>query len=69
MAEPSPALWAYALAFAMFRNAAIRQGVYKRALGGNASSDAALGHGIRASEIAALGWRIASGEHDAVLQA
>ena len=34
-----PAQWRFALAFAMFRNAAIRQGVFKRALDGNASSD------------------------------
>ncbi|SFR90783.1 phosphotransferase family protein [Sphingomonas jatrophae] len=67
IAPPSPALWAYALAFAMFRNAAIRQGVFRRALDGNASSGAAALHGARAAEIAALGWRIAAGEQDAVL--
>jgi aminoglycoside phosphotransferase (APT) family kinase protein len=64
---PSPAAWAYALAFAMFRNAAIRQGVLRRALDGTASNVAAARHGARAAEIAALGWRIASGEHDAVV--
>ncbi|MET0268944.1 MAG: phosphotransferase family protein [Sphingomonas sp.] len=67
MAPPSPAAWAYALAFALFRNAGIRQGVYRRALDGNASSDEAALHGARAAEIAALGWRIAGGEHDATL--
>lgn len=62
-----PAHWRYALAFAMFRNAGIRQGVYKRALEGNASSEAAALHGARAAEIAGLGWRIARGEDDARL--
>ncbi len=65
--EIDPANWRYALAFAMFRNAAIRQGVYRRALDGNASSDAAALHGARAGEIAGLAWRIASGEGDARL--
>ena len=63
----APALWRFALAFAMFRNAGIRQGVYKRALEGNASSEAAALHGARAGEIASLGWRIASGEDKARL--
>ncbi len=59
-----PAQWRFALAFAMFRNAAIRQGVFKRALDGNASSEAAARHGARAGAIAELGWRIARGEDD-----
>ncbi len=63
----NPAHWRYALAFAMFRNAGIRQGVYRRALEGNASSDAAAKHGARAEEIAGLGWRIACGQDDARL--
>jgi aminoglycoside phosphotransferase (APT) family kinase protein len=67
LAPIDPAHWRYALAFAMFRNAGIRQGVYKRAIEGNASSDAAAVHGARAGEIAALGWRIANGEDDARL--
>ncbi|MDT0575886.1 phosphotransferase [Croceicoccus sp. F390] len=67
MREPPPAVWSFALAFAAFRNAAIRQGVFRRALDGNASSDVAAVHGVRARQIATLGWRIASGEHDAVL--
>jgi aminoglycoside phosphotransferase (APT) family kinase protein len=62
-----PAHWRYALAFAMFRNAGIRQGVYHRAFAGNASSDAAAIHGARAGEIADLAWRIACGEDDARL--
>jgi aminoglycoside phosphotransferase (APT) family kinase protein len=67
-APPPQSEWAYALAFASFRNASIRQGVYKRSLDGNASSAAAAIHGIRAGEIAKLGWRIARGEHDAMLR-
>ena len=39
--------------------------VYKRALEGNASSEAAALHGAKAAQIAALGWRIACGEDDA----
>jgi aminoglycoside phosphotransferase (APT) family kinase protein len=62
-----PGHWRYAMAFAMFRNAAIRQGVYRRALEGNASSEAAALHGARAGEIAGLAWRIADGEEDARL--
>ncbi|HUD90349.1 phosphotransferase family protein [Sphingobium sp.] len=62
-----PVHWRYALVFAMFRNAAIRQGVYRRALDGNASSETAALHGARAGEIAGLAWRIASGEEDARL--
>jgi aminoglycoside phosphotransferase (APT) family kinase protein len=62
-----PPTWRFALAFAMFRNAAIRQGVFKRALDGNASSAMASVHGARAEEIAGLGWRIAGGEGDACL--
>ncbi len=64
---PTDAEWRYALAFALFRNAGIRQGVYKRALDGNASSEAALIHGKRAAAVAGLGWRIASGQADAKL--
>lgn len=64
---PTRKEWRYALALAMFRNAAIRQGVYKRAMDGNASSDQAKMHGVRAAEIAGLGWRIARGEDDARL--
>jgi Predicted aminoglycoside phosphotransferase len=67
LGEIDPAHWRYALAFAMFRNAGIRQGVYHRALHGNASSEAAAIHGARASEIAGLAWRIASGEDSARL--
>jgi aminoglycoside phosphotransferase (APT) family kinase protein len=66
-APPAPEVWRFALAFALFRNAAIRQGVMKRALDGNASSDAAARHGAIAADVADLGWRIARGESDARL--
>jgi len=59
----------FALAFACFRNACIRQGVYKRAQEGNASSVSAAEHGIRAGFVADLGWRLASGDDAAVLEA
>lgn len=62
-----PAHWRYALVFALFRNAGIRQGVYRRALDGNASSEAAAIHGARAGEVAGLAWRIAQGEEGARL--
>jgi len=66
--EPaSPQLWRFALAFALFRNAAIRQGVFKRAVEGNASSASGTLHGARAGDIAALGWRIARGDDNARL--
>ena len=38
---PSQGLWNFYMAFAFFRLAAIAQGVYKRGLDGNASSDKA----------------------------
>ncbi|WP_156839514.1 phosphotransferase family protein [Novosphingobium aquimarinum] len=66
---PPPETWAYALAFATFRNAAIRQGVFRRALDGNASSDVAARHGALAADIAGLGWQIASADRDAKLTA
>jgi aminoglycoside phosphotransferase (APT) family kinase protein len=67
LAAIGPEDWAFALAFALFRNAAIRQGVLRRALDGNASSATAATHGARARAVANLGWRIAAGEADAVL--
>jgi len=62
-----PVHWRYALTLAMFRNAAIRQGIHHRAISGNASSEAAAVHGARAGEIAGLAWRIACGEEGACL--
>jgi aminoglycoside phosphotransferase (APT) family kinase protein len=51
--------WPYFLAFSFFRMASILQGVYKRALDGNASSAQGLTVGARARRFAETGWRIA----------
>jgi aminoglycoside phosphotransferase (APT) family kinase protein len=51
--------WHVYLAFSLFRLAAILQGVYKRALDGNAANANALEVGKRASLLADTGWKIA----------
>ncbi|KEF29981.1 Putative aminoglycoside phosphotransferase [Marinobacter nitratireducens] len=51
--------WHVFLAFSLFRLAAILQGVYKRALDGNAANANALEVGRRASLLADIGWKIA----------
>ncbi len=51
--------WNFFLAFSLFRLAAIVQGVYARALAGNASSADALEVGKRAGMLAETGWRLA----------
>lgn len=51
--------WRFFLAFSMFRIAAILQGVYARALQGNASSADALKVGAGASTLANAGWELA----------
>lgn len=51
--------WHVFLAFSLFRLAAILQGVYKRALDGNAANANALEVGKRASLLAETGWQIA----------
>ncbi len=51
--------WHVFLAFSLFRLAAIVQGVYARALQGNASNADALQVGQRAGILAEAGWRIA----------
>lgn len=51
--------WHVYLSFSLFRLAAIVQGVYARALQGNASNADALQVGKRASMLAEAGWRIA----------
>ena len=48
--------WEFYLAFSLFRLAAIVQGVYKRGLDGNASSETAKSYGDRARVLAELGW-------------
>lgn len=55
--------WVFYLAFAFFRLSAILQGVYKRALDGNASSQKAKDYGALAAPLAELGVAlIESGE-------
>lgn len=51
--------WAYFMAFGIFRLAAIAQGVYKRSLQGNASSDNASSYGAAVTTLAELGCSIA----------
>lgn len=55
--------WPVFVAFALFRTAAILQGVYARALAGNASNRDALTVGRRAGLIAERGWAVAK-SHD-----
>jgi len=57
-----PERWRFAVAFALFRNACIRQGVLRRALDGNASNTIAREAGERAAAVAGIGWRTACGE-------
>ena len=49
--------WPFYITFAMFRLASISQGVYARALKGNASSANAMGFGERAMRLAEFAWR------------
>jgi len=51
--------WNFYTAFAFFRIAAILQGVYKRALQGNASSSYAEQIGAQAALMAKSGWKLA----------
>lgn len=54
--------WSFCLAFSLFRLAAITQGVYARALQGNASSASASEAGARVALLAERAWEIASRE-------
>jgi aminoglycoside phosphotransferase (APT) family kinase protein len=51
--------WNFYLAFSLFRVAAILQGVWRRAVDGNAAASDALTVGERAGPLAELGWAIA----------
>ena len=51
--------WPVFVAFSLFRTAAILQGVYARAVQGNASNSDALNVGRRAGLIAERGWAVA----------
>jgi len=53
-----PENWAFFLAFSVFRLAAIVQGVYKRGLDGNASSETATTYSAYARLLANAGWDI-----------
>ena len=58
--RPSIADWPYFMAFGIFRLAAIAQGVFKRSLQGNASSDNASSYGAAVTMLAELGCSIAA---------
>lgn len=53
--------WRFYMAFALFRLAAIMQGVYARALRGNAPSPDSLERGAKAALCAECGWIVANG--------
>jgi aminoglycoside phosphotransferase (APT) family kinase protein len=53
--------WEFYLGYSLFRLAAILQGVYKRALQGNASNQRALEMGRYREPIAEEGWKLVSG--------
>lgn len=50
--------WHFYIAYNLFRTAAIIQGVYKRGLDGNASSEQAITMGTICKERAARGWEV-----------
>jgi aminoglycoside phosphotransferase (APT) family kinase protein len=52
--------WSFYLSFSIFRLASIAQGVYKRGLDGNASSDQAAKFGNTCQLLAENAWRIAN---------
>jgi aminoglycoside phosphotransferase (APT) family kinase protein len=54
-------LWRFAMAFSLFRTAAIQQGVFARSLQGNASSSDAFRFGESFRRVASAGWRVARG--------
>jgi len=54
--------WRFFLAFSYFRMAAITQGVYARALQGNAADERAIGYGETAKIFAGIGWTLAQGK-------
>lgn len=51
--------WSFYLAFSLFRSASILQGVYRRGLDGNASSERALQKKDAVVQSAEAGWRVA----------
>jgi aminoglycoside phosphotransferase (APT) family kinase protein len=59
IAEVSDREWNFYHAYNLFRGAGILQGIMKRALDGNASSDQAFEYGKRATVMADIGWSCA----------
>ena len=57
--RPDVEHWDFYLAFSLFRLASIAQGVYKRGLDGNASSEQAMTYGTICQLLAQLAWSIA----------
>jgi aminoglycoside phosphotransferase (APT) family kinase protein len=57
-----PDHWPFYLAFSFFRSAAITQGVYARALQGNAADQRGIEHGRVAKLAAKMGWSIAQSD-------
>jgi aminoglycoside phosphotransferase (APT) family kinase protein len=55
----APENWNFYLALALFRMAAILQGIARRALDGTAADADARAVGAKAAPMAELGWRIA----------
>ena len=57
------AAWDFYLAFSLFRLAAIVQGVYKRGLDGNSSSESAKLYGARCRMMAEMAWAMVEHRH------
>jgi aminoglycoside phosphotransferase (APT) family kinase protein len=57
--------WRYFIVFALFRSAAIRAGIYKRALDGTAANAKAMAAGLSYRGTAAFAWRLAQTAADA----
>ena len=58
--RPDVEHWDFYLAFSLFRLASIAQGVYKRGLDGNASSEQAMTYGTICQLLAFLAWDLVS---------
>jgi len=56
--------WRFYLAFSFFRLAAICQGVMKRALDGNASSEKAIAVGELTSQLAQMGMEVINNQEE-----
>jgi len=56
--------WNFYMAFSLFRTAAIQQGIYARALKGNASSETGHKFGELFSHVAAQGWAVVENQQN-----